>query len=580
MAKHRALRRRQRRKLKRQRLKASGQLPRRDLRTVVAAVSGKMQHLPAVRSSDVASGTGSPAPAHANHGELRVRPQALEVRNLTVRFGGVTAVDDVSLSIAPGEIVGLIGPNGAGKSTLIDALSGFVRPTSGTITLGEADLTKMAPHRRVRAGLVRSWQSVDLFDDMNLRENMTVGSERTGWRALLELVGPQHQTLSAAAAAAVDHFGLSDDLDMSPSELSFSQRRMVTTARAVALNPSVLLLDEPAGGFSDVRRRELASAIAPLARERGMALLVVDHDMPFVMSLCDRVVVLNFGKKLAEGTPDEVRANPDVIAAYLRGDAEERTEEEEEIVAAARSRHARRETSDKDVLLAAHGMAVGYYEHPVVRDIDLEVRPGEVIALLGANRAGKTTTLLGLAGVIQPLEGEVYWLGEKLTRRVPLHKRVTQGLGFLTDERAVFQQLTVAENLRVDAHCDREHVLRLFPELKEHMHRRAGLLSGGQQQMLGLGRALARHPKVLLIDEMSLGLAPIVVTRLMEVVRQAADEQGVGVVVVEQHVQEALRIADRVCVVAGGRMTLAGNVEDVVGRVEDAFLADVLGQTA
>jgi ABC-type branched-subunit amino acid transport system ATPase component len=291
-------------------------------------------------------------------------------------------------------------------------------------------------------------------------------------------------------------------------------------------------------------------------------------------------VVLNFGQKIADGTPDEVRANPDVISAYLRGDAEERAEEEGEIVAAAQSRRARRASGDQSVLLAARDMAVGYYDHPVVRGIDLEVRAGEVIALLGANRAGKTTTLLGLAGAIEPLEGEVDWLGERLSKRVPLHKRAAQGLGFLTDERAVFQQLTVAENLRVDANCDPAHVMALFPELEQHMNRRAGLLSGGQQQMLGLGRALARRPKVLLIDEMSLGLAPIIVSRLMQVVRQAADEQGIGVVLVEQHVQEAMRIADRVCVVAGGRMTLAGNVEEVVDRVEDAFLADVLGQAA
>jgi ABC-type branched-subunit amino acid transport system ATPase component len=224
-------------------------------------------------------------------------------------------------------------------------------------------------------------------------------------------------------------------------------------------------------------------------------------------------------------------------------------------------------------------MAVGYYEHPVVRGIELQVRPGEITALLGANRAGKTTTLLGLAGAVQPLEGEVEWLGETLNKRVPLHRRAAQGLGFLTDERAVFMQLTVAENLRVDSRCDVSEVLRLFPELRDHMHRRAGLLSGGQQQMLGLGRALARNPKVLLVDEMSLGLAPHVVSRLMEVLRQAANERGVGVVLVEQHVQEALRIADRVCVVAGGRMTLSGNVDDVIDGVEDAFLADVLGST-
>ncbi|MBV9197069.1 MAG: ATP-binding cassette domain-containing protein [Solirubrobacterales bacterium] len=568
-----------RRKLKRQRLQAEGALPRGDIRRLWEPVRAKLSR-PTALAPGRGRGAGAAVALGAGRAGARVRPQALRVGNLTVRFGGVTAVNDVSLSIAPGEIVGLIGPNGAGKSTLIDALSGFVPLATGTITLGEKDLTRTAPHQRVHAGLVRSWQSVDLFDDVSVRENMEVASERPAGQALLEVVWPRRHALAETASAAVSQFALGDDLERLPVELSFSQRRMVTTARAVALNPSVLLLDEPAGGFSDVRRHELAEAIAPLARERGMGLLVVDHDMPFVMGLCDRIVVLNFGEKIADGTPDEVRANPEVISAYLRGDAEERAEEEHELVTAARSRHARRAGRERSVLLAARDMAVGYYDHPVVRGIDLEVRPGEVVALLGANRAGKTTTLLGLAGAIQPLAGEVYWLGEQVSKRVPLHRRAAQGLGFLTDERAVFQQLTVTENLRVDARCDAGYVLRLFPELEDHLNRRAGLLSGGQQQMLGLGRALARHPKVLLVDEMSLGLAPIMVARLMEVLRQAADDQGVGVVLVEQHVQEALRISDRVCVVAGGRMTLAGNVEDVVDRVEDAFLADVLGQAA
>jgi branched-chain amino acid transport system permease protein len=572
-----------RKKLKRERLAAAGEPTRRDIRRFLSSLLERMPHVPAIMSlsSNGTTGRDPDRPAEARHDVGRAAPKALEVRNLTVRFGGITAVDDVSLSIAPGEIVGLIGPNGAGKSTLIDALTGFARPASGTITLGDGDITRMAPHQRVQAGLVRSWQSVDLFDDVTVRENMEVASERSLWRSLVDVVwSGRRRALAATASAAVSQFGLGADLEKLPVELSFSQRRMVTTARAVALNPSVLLLDEPAGGFSDVRRRELADAIAPLARERGMGLLVVDHDMPFVMGLSDRVVVLNFGRKIADGTPDEVRSSPEVIHAYLHGDVQDVAADEVETAELARARRSRRVAAESDVLLAARDMAVGYYEHPVVRGINLEVRSGEVIALLGANRAGKTTTLLGLAGAIQPLEGEVEWLGERVSKRVPLHKRATQGLGFMTDERAVFQQLTVAENMRVDPNCDADHVLRLFPELRQHMDRRAGLLSGGQQQMLGLGRALARHPKVLLIDEMSLGLAPIIVSRLMEVVRQAADEQGVGVVLIEQHVQEAMRIADRVCVIAGGRMTLSGNVDDVVDRVEDAFLADVLGQAA
>jgi sulfate-transporting ATPase len=517
------------------------------------------------------------------------------VRGLTVRFGGLTAVDNVSLTINPGEVVGLIGPNGAGKSTLIDALCGFVSPASGSIVLGATDLTSLPPHRRVHAGLARSWQSSDLFDDLSVLENLqAVVDQRPLWHTrMLQILRPRGRSLGAAAAGAVGEFELAEDLDRLPTELSFSQRRMLSTARAAALNPSVLLLDEPAAGMSDVRRAEVASVINRLSREWGIGLLVVDHDMPFVMSLCDRIAVLDFGSKIAEGTPSEVRADSAVIAAYLRGEAEERAKESEDaeeaerrneraaIVAAADIPLPKRDASTTDVgaLLEARNLAVGYYGHPVVRGINLEARSGDVIALLGANRSGKTTTLLGLAGVIQPLEGDVYWLGEPVDRRVPLNARAAQGLVFLPEDRAVFRQLTVIENLRVDRSCHSERALTLFPELENLLKRRAGLLSGGQQQMLGFARALARSPKVLLVDEMSLGLAPEIVSRLMDVLRHVADEDGVAVILVEQHVHQALRIADRICVVAGGRMTLSGAVEEVRHRVEDAYLADVLGDT-
>jgi ABC-type branched-subunit amino acid transport system ATPase component len=266
-----------------------------------------------------------------------------------------------------------------------------------------------------------------------------------------------------------------------------------------------------------------------------------------------------------------------VIAAYLRSDDEEPEVAEPPVGATpVVSRPTRTPTAAPEALLAARELAVGYHGRPVVRGLEFEVRSGEVVALLGANRAGKTTALLGLAGEILPLEGEVYWLGKRVSKRVPLHKRAAHGLGFVTDERSVFMQLTVAENLRL-GRCDPAQVTGLFPELETMLKRRAGLLSGGQQQMLGLGRALARHPKVLLVDELSLGLAPMVVTRLMDALRHAADEHGVGVVLVEQHVQQALRIADRVCVIAGGQMTLTGTVDEVGDSVADAFLADVLG---
>jgi branched-chain amino acid transport system ATP-binding protein len=227
-------------------------------------------------------------------------------------------------------------------------------------------------------------------------------------------------------------------------------------------------------------------------------------------------------------------------------------------------------------LLAASGLDAGYHGHPVVRNLDLVVRAGEVVALLGPNGAGKTTTLLALAGELAPLAGTVAFAGR--TTRSPLHARARQGLAFVPEERSIFPQLTTAENIRV-GRCDQRAVLELFPELEPLLPRKAGLLSGGEQQMLTLGRALARRPALLLADELSLGLAPLIVTRLLEAVRAAADRDGVGVLLVEQHVRRVLPMADRAYVMRGGRVVLQGVVADVAGKLEEAYLGEELGQS-
>jgi branched-chain amino acid transport system ATP-binding protein len=224
------------------------------------------------------------------------------------------------------------------------------------------------------------------------------------------------------------------------------------------------------------------------------------------------------------------------------------------------------------VVLNARGVTSGYHGQPVVSDLDLEVHSGKVTALLGPNGAGKTTTLLTLAGEISPMSGEVE--REGFSGRASLSRCAREGLALVTEERSVFMDLTVAENLRV-GRCDESVAVELFPELEALMGRKAGLLSGGEQQMLTLGRALGRGPRMLLIDELSLGLAPLVVGRLLTAVRAAADE-GIAVLLVEQHVEQAMRVADYVYLMDRGRVALKGEKEDVAGRVheiEAAYLA-------
>jgi ABC-type branched-subunit amino acid transport system ATPase component len=230
-------------------------------------------------------------------------------------------------------------------------------------------------------------------------------------------------------------------------------------------------------------------------------------------------------------------------------------------------------------LVETVGLRAGYGDVEIVRDLDLRVEAGEVVALLGPNGAGKTTTLLTIAGELPPLDGEVRFLGA--ATRDPLHVRARRGLAFVTQERAVLMDLTVAENLRV-SRCDIGQAVELFPELKDHLERRVGLLSGGQQQMLALARCLARSSKILLVDELSLGLAPKVVDRLLAAVRAAADD-GLGVLLVEQHVHKALRIADRVLVMRRGSVELEGTAADLRDRVDDiqnAYLPPITPEAA
>jgi ABC-type branched-subunit amino acid transport system ATPase component/ABC-type branched-subunit amino acid transport system permease subunit len=252
----------------------------------------------------------------------RVPPRALDVSDVTVRFGATVAVDSVSLQVAPGEVVGLIGPNGAGKTSLMDAISGFA-PATGQVRVGETSVERWSPDRRARAGLVRSFQSLELFDDMSVRENLQVAGERRDFISIAsDLIHPGQAELSPAAAAAVSEFELEEILDRLPTEIAYGQRRLVGVARAVATEASILLLDEPAAGLDEHESREFARLVRRLADDWGMAVLVIEHDMAFVMTICDRVTVLDFGRPIVTGRPDEISRSAAARAAYL-GEAAE-----------------------------------------------------------------------------------------------------------------------------------------------------------------------------------------------------------------------------------------------------------------
>ena len=239
------------------------------------------------------------------------------VRGLTVRFGGVVALDGVDLDVDGGELVGLIGPNGAGKTTFIDAVCGLV-PSSGAVALASERVEALAPHERARRGIARTFQSQELFDDLTVRENLLVAAESPGWSTIgRDLVRPAERTDDPAAVDRVlGSLGLGGKGECLPADLTSSDRGLVALARALAGRPRVLLLDEPAAGLDETARAAMARRLRALA-DAGMALVLVDHDMTLVLGVCDRVTVLDFGRVIAAGVPAEVRVHPAVIEAYL-----------------------------------------------------------------------------------------------------------------------------------------------------------------------------------------------------------------------------------------------------------------------
>jgi branched-chain amino acid transport system ATP-binding protein len=246
----------------------------------------------------------------------------LELRGLSVRYGGVVALDDVSFAVPRGSLVGLIGPNGAGKTTLIDAVTGFTR-SRGEVIMSGAPLNTLPPHRRARRGLRRTWQHGELFDDLTVRENLSVAAEPpNAWRTIGDLIrGRSRQAESVSDTLRA--LGLESLADFPASDLSEGQRKLVGVGRALAPGPELLLLDEPAAGLDTSESKQLGRVLRGVV-ERGTTMLLVDHDMGMVMGICDYLVVLDFGRVIAQGSPAEVQANAAVIAAYL-GTASEGT---------------------------------------------------------------------------------------------------------------------------------------------------------------------------------------------------------------------------------------------------------------
>ncbi len=471
----------------------------------------------------------------------------LMAETLVLAFGGIRAVDGFSARFPPGAITALIGPNGAGKSTVLNLLSGFYRADAGRILLAGKAISRLGARKRARRGLARGFQTALLFDGLSALDNVQVALPRTRWRG----VAP-----AEIARRLLARVGYDGDAAARAGSLGPRARRQVEIARALALRPRVLLLDEPAAGLTAAERVPLTRLLRDIAGA-GVAVVLVEHDLGLVMGLSDQVVVLDQGRVIAAGRPDAVQADETVRAAYLG--------RKKTTPAAPRDAPARR----RPVMLDVTGLAAGYGGAPVVEDISFTVAAGETLAILGANGAGKSTLLATIVGLLPPLAGSVAFEGATVTG-LSAAALAARGLVLVPEGRQVFPELSVRDNLRLGAFARRAWpdddelgaVFARFPRLAERARQRAGLLSGGEQQMLAIARGLLARPRLLMLDEPSLGLAPQVAERLFADLATLARE-GLTMVVVDQMAKLALGIADRAIVIENGRITRAGKAADL-----------------
>lgn len=501
------------------------------------------------------AGDSDVTPVHGGATSLPLpqRPrQAIQADTLGISFGGVRAVHALSFAAAAGQVTSLIGPNGAGKTSAMNLLSGFYRPQSGTFRLGTRELGGKGAYIVARAGVARTYQTSQLFGTLSVIDNILLAMTGGRLGALLGRRRLSADDLRNHALTLLSFCGYRGDPLRLAADLPHVDRRIVEIARALALNPDVLLLDEPAAGLSREDKADLSVLLRRIA-DAGLGVLVVEHDMTLVMNISDVIVVLDAGERLAMDTPQQIQADPKVREAYLGDQAT--------IAPSARVRSA---ATVGEELLGVGALMAGYGAEPVLDGIDLQVRRGEAVALLGANGAGKSTLMRVLSGLHRPVvSGGVTLEGHDITQ-APAEDIVGLGMVLVPEGRQVFPELSVLDNIRLGAFLtprDREarveEMFQRFPRLRERAHQRAGTLSGGEQQMLAIARALMSRPRVLLLDEPSLGLAPKVVAELFGVLEELRRE-GVTLLVVDQMAALALALADRAYVIEHGRIVAQG----------------------
>jgi ABC-type branched-subunit amino acid transport system ATPase component len=558
--------------------------------------------------------TGSLDAATTMPGAQSPGESRLGCSGVTVYFGGLAAVNNVDLAVPPASIVGLVGPNGAGKSTLFGVLSGLVRPTSGKVMLDGADITHARPQVRSGRGLARTFQHPELFTGLSVREHLVLGyrAKHAGSRVWSDLftmgsLRPAGADEQRSVDELIQLLGLGSYADRPALGLPLGIARMLELGRALAASPTVLLLDEPSAGLDSSETEQFERSLHQLSSERAISVLLVEHDVDLVMRTCSTVYVLDFGLLIASGSPQEVSDNPTVRAAYLGeevadtpartagsgagapaasevgGDGEAQLSRGAPAEPAAGDTGSPPDHDERSPVLAVDDLSVAYGEATVVSHVSFAVAAGRALAILGANGAGKSSVARAISGLVPRAGGRIVLAGRDIGGW-PAHRIRRAGLVHLPESRGIFPGLTVTDNLRMAAGALEgrrprreavERALEIFPALAARHRQLACLLSGGEQQMLSMARALALSPQVLIADELSLGLAPRLVDLVFDGLTRAR-QAGVTVIMIEQYVHRALAFADHCVVLQRGQLAWRGPASGARSEVLRHYLGDAL----
>jgi ABC-type branched-subunit amino acid transport system ATPase component len=462
----------------------------------------------------------------------------------------------VNLAVDAGRIHALIGPNGAGKTTLFNLVSGLFPPDGGSVRLHGREIQGQAAHEICQQGLARSFQITNLFGNLSIYENLRLSAQaRHGGRFNAWRDVDSYAEIHADTAELIRFLGLEGIEGIAGGDLSYGGQRLVDLGIALASRPQLLLLDEPLAGLAAAERERVANLVTTVAA--NIPVLIVEHDIDRVLNFSHHVTVMNQGRVLMSGAPAAVRDDRRVQEVYTGSGTP-----------AVTGRAARQERTAPPLLEFSKVNAF-YGKSHILNDASLEVRAGEIVALLGRNGAGKSTLLKTLAGLVPARSGSIRFDGRELVG-LPAPDIARLGIGYVPQGRGLFAGMTVAENLilgRLARDTDgrngvvwsEERILEYFPLLRERMHTAADYLSGGEQQMLAVARALSGNVRLLLLDEPFEGLAPAVIEELFTVFDRL--RRQLPMLIVEHNLDLVLALADRVFALERGAVFHEGPAE-------------------